>query len=281
MQMGPGGAARSCRQRPCAAPAATRCTGLHVDRAQMAVHADQTAAVIDEHRVAVEKIIRPCRRPCRRSARRPACRVGAAMSMPLCGLRDSPLNIRRMPNELLRTPGDGLRQAQASGGGIASSGSSACSMRIFSRLTRARSAFGQIDLARRDLEGLAGVLLVADREFELLPASASLRTITCRAPQRRRQRDADHRHPCRPSCDHQCAVAVDFDIGHGAAGSSSRKILTPPGTATLVRQIEALAAPRRSDHEQACRRRDDANAVRIMPCPRPWRERCPGRAALR
>ena len=33
--------------------------------------------------------------------------VGAAMSMPECGLRDSPLNMRRSPNELERRPGTG------------------------------------------------------------------------------------------------------------------------------------------------------------------------------
>ena len=35
--------------------------------------------------------------------------VGAAMSMPLCGLRACPLNTRRRPNELERRPGVGCR----------------------------------------------------------------------------------------------------------------------------------------------------------------------------
>ena len=41
--------------------------------------------------------------------------VGAAMSMPLWGLRDSPLNTRRMPNELLRMPGTGGVMSKDSG----------------------------------------------------------------------------------------------------------------------------------------------------------------------
>ena len=36
--------------------------------------------------------------------------------MPVCGLRDSPLKTRRMPNELERTPGTGGDQRSVSGG---------------------------------------------------------------------------------------------------------------------------------------------------------------------
>ena len=35
--------------------------------------------------------------------------AGAAMSIPLCGLRAWPLNTRRSPNELERAPGTGWR----------------------------------------------------------------------------------------------------------------------------------------------------------------------------
>ena len=41
--------------------------------------------------------------------------LGAAISMPLCGLRDWPLNIRLEPNELLRTPGTGWVKVNSSG----------------------------------------------------------------------------------------------------------------------------------------------------------------------
>jgi hypothetical protein len=43
--------------------------------------------------------------------------VGAAISMPLCGLRDSPLKMRREPKELLRGPGTGWAKRRDSGGG--------------------------------------------------------------------------------------------------------------------------------------------------------------------
>ena len=91
---------------------------LHVDGAQMAVHADETAAVIDEHRIAVEKIVARIEH---RSGDRQHTGVpeGAAMSMPVCGLRDSPLKMRRMPNELLRAPGTGGGKRSVSGGGFA------------------------------------------------------------------------------------------------------------------------------------------------------------------
>ena len=97
--------------------------GFHVDRAQMAVHADQAAAVIDEHGIAVEKIIaRVDHGACDGAST--GVPTGAAMSMPLCGLRDSPLKMRRMPNELLRTPGTGCGRRSDLGRLRRSSGSS-------------------------------------------------------------------------------------------------------------------------------------------------------------
>ena len=77
--------------------------GLYIDCAQMAVHAHEAAAMVDEYRVAVEK-----KRTCvDHSAGDRRQHGSAAMSMPLCGLRDSPLKILREPNELLRGPGTG------------------------------------------------------------------------------------------------------------------------------------------------------------------------------
>src|SRR5882762_5559614 len=65
--------------------------------------------------------------------------LGAAMSMPLCGLRAWPLKILRERNELLRGPGTGCGMRRDSGGGAVHR-LKAWSMRIFSSLTRARSA---------------------------------------------------------------------------------------------------------------------------------------------
>ena len=41
--------------------------------------------------------------------------AGAAMSMPVCGVRASPLNTRREPNELVRMPGYGRQQPSVAG----------------------------------------------------------------------------------------------------------------------------------------------------------------------
>ena len=77
-----------------ASPRRDALPGLHVDRAQMAVHADQAAAMVDEYRIAVEKVIAGVDDRAREGAST-GVPIGAAISMPLCGLRDSPLNIRR------------------------------------------------------------------------------------------------------------------------------------------------------------------------------------------
>ena len=94
--------------------------------------------MIDEHRVAgEEELTRIEDRSGDRQRDRGA--DSAAMSIPLCGLRDSPLNMRRIPNELLRTPGTGGAQRSVSGGGSLQ-WLVACSTRSRSRLARARSA---------------------------------------------------------------------------------------------------------------------------------------------
>ena len=61
--------------------------------------------------------------------------------MPVCGLRDSPLKMRRMPNELERTPGTGGGQRSVAGGGSLQ-WSSACSMDLMLALRRASRSAG-------------------------------------------------------------------------------------------------------------------------------------------
>ncbi len=69
--------------------------------------------------------------------------VGAAMSMPVCGLRGSPLKKRRRPYELERGPGTGWRSASVAGGS-GDQVASAARMRSRSALVRARSSFDRL-----------------------------------------------------------------------------------------------------------------------------------------
>src|SRR6202165_2706959 len=69
--------------------------------------------------------------------------AGAAMSMPECGLRDSPLKMRRMPNDELRGPGTGCGRCRDSGGGSEKELES-CSVRTRSPATLARSALDKL-----------------------------------------------------------------------------------------------------------------------------------------
>src|SRR5438105_8537368 len=69
--------------------------------------------------------------------------AGAAMSMPECGLRDSPLKTRRMPKDELRGPGTGCGRYRDRGGG-SEKASRSCSMRKRSRATLATSAFDKL-----------------------------------------------------------------------------------------------------------------------------------------
>ena len=68
----------------------------------------------DDHGVAVEEVVAGIDdRAVRGGPYR--CAVGAAMSMPVCGLRASPLNTRRKPKELERTPGTGCSSRRVPG----------------------------------------------------------------------------------------------------------------------------------------------------------------------
>ena len=159
--------------------------------------------------------------------------------MPLCGLRDSPLKMRRSRMNCCAARAPAAASA-ATPAAVPLQWLNACSMRDFLAIDAFQIRGRQIDLARRHLERLAGVVLVADREIRSPACRWCSCTITCRSPERRRQRDADHRHPTRTVLNHQCAMPVGVDIGHGRRRwTSRRRILTPPGTGILVRQVDA------------------------------------------
>ena len=59
---------------------------LHVDLAHVAVHGDQPLSMVDKHRVAIKKKF-PVSTTSPAAGARIGVPSGAAMSMPLCGLR--------------------------------------------------------------------------------------------------------------------------------------------------------------------------------------------------
>ena len=85
-----------------------------------------------------------------------------------------------MPNELLRGPGTGCGRRSDSGGGSVQ-WLNAWSMRIFSALTRARSAADRLTWRGATLsDWLAYCLLPTENSISCLPSAP--RTITCRGP---------------------------------------------------------------------------------------------------
>ena len=96
---GPGhaaGRADQARARRLPAPRRPVFTSMRLRWQYIVTHA---LAVVDEHRVAVEEEIARLRRTRPAAGLRIGVPVGAAMSMPLCGLRGCPLKTRRLPYE--------------------------------------------------------------------------------------------------------------------------------------------------------------------------------------
>ena len=91
VQVRPGHPAGRARPAPSASPAFTTSPGFTSIAAQVAVHRQHALAVVDEHRVAVEEEIAGFDDAARRRRCGSGVPVGAAMSMPLCGLRGCPL----------------------------------------------------------------------------------------------------------------------------------------------------------------------------------------------
>ena len=215
--------------------------GRHVDGAQMAVHADQAAPVIDEHGIAGEEIISGVDHGAvdRREHRRAG---GAAMSMPVCGLRDSTVeHAARAEGAASARRGPAPASAASSGGGSLqwfSASIDATRVLVDSRQIRGR----QIDLPRRDLERLAGVALVAHGEFEIAADRRRSRTVTCRGPSGADERNADHRDPgaSRPE-----SPARDAHRRRRRARTSPAHVqaddLMPPGTAFSCGKLHARA----------------------------------------
>jgi hypothetical protein len=101
----------------------------------------------------------------------------------------------------------------------------------------------QIDLARRNGEVLADVVLVVHCKFYFLPA-AGLAHDHLAHSERRRQWDSDHRHPARAVLNDQRAVPVGIDIGHRGAHGIEAKDLDAAGHRILLRQIRTCGGCR-------------------------------------
>ena len=166
--------------------------------------------------------------------------------------------MRRDPNELLRGPGTGWGRRRDSGGGSVQ-WLRARSMRILSSVEPRQIRGRQIDLARRDFQRLAGVLFVAHVEFDRLPAGGGVHDHLPRS-QRRRQRNADHRHPGRTVLDHQGAVSVGVHIGQGRAAGIEAQDLDAARHGILVRQTRGRRQRRILRQEQCARDQQEQGA---------------------
>ena len=156
--------------------------------------------------------------------------VGAAMSMPLCGRRDSPLNTRRKPKELERGPGTGCARRNVAG---ASGEKLASAARTFSLSLAMRSSFSGEGFTIAGATLSCCVRYCLGRTWkEILRASRpGCSTSTLRSPGSTSSgmpTMASHPSPWRTTI---AARSACFTTGFSSALPGMLNVTTPPGTA--------------------------------------------------
>src|SRR5688500_635610 len=167
--------------------------------------------------------------------------MGAAMSMPECGLRDSPLNMRRKPKELERRPGTGWA-SRSVGGASGENASSTARILAVSRETRASSSAERFTCEGGTLSccvaycfgtisNSTAVASAFDGEYSILvfPGSASsgMPTIAIHRPAR---------------CATMTGLPLNVADGRSSLAEGSSATYTPPGTAA-TRGAMNVSAP--------------------------------------